>query len=96
MKLKNKFQGEKKIKRILKKANLLKKSELYADLLETTSYLSPQSDEQQIFMLAHLQLLAITNTKQLKLLVDYSTNEAINKAKEVSALNAIFNQSTNN
>lgn len=74
---------------------LLKKSEIYADLLEAITYLRPDIDEQDIFMLAHLQLLAIADIKQLKDITNKATAQAIEKAKEVSVLNSKFYSDNN-
>ena len=75
-------------------ANLLKKSDLFSDLLEAIKYLNPTASDEEIFYMGTTTLLAITDTTTLNNAVKVATNEAINKAKEVSVLTDMFNAPT--
>lgn len=84
---KKKFQGEKN----LALHNIRTNHELFTDLLEVLSYLLPTKDEHEVFLIAHMKLLEVTDTKLLKHLVKEATECAIEKAKEVSVLESSFN-----
>jgi predicted hydrolase (HD superfamily) len=76
--------------------DLLKKSDLFSDLLEAIKYLNPTASDEQVLFMGTTTLLAITNTTALSNAVKVATDEAINKAKEVSVLTDMFNAPTSN
>ena len=74
--------------------NFFKKTDMFSDLLEAIQYLNPTASEEQVFYMATTTLLAITDINKLSKAVEFATNEASNKAKEVSVLTDMFNNPT--
>ena len=74
--------------------NFFKKTELFTDLLEAIQFLNPSASDEQVFYMATTTLLAITDINKLSKAVEFATNEASNKAKEVSVLTDMFNNPT--
>ena len=74
--------------------DLIKKSDLFTDLLEAIHYLNPTASDEQVIFMGTTTLLAITDTTALSKAVKVATDEANKKAKEVSVLADMFNSPT--
>ena len=70
---------------------LFKKFDLMTDLLEAIKYLNPTVDDEQVMFFGTTALLAIVDINALDKTVTTVTEQAINKAKEVSVLADMFN-----
>ena len=83
------FQGEK-----ITNASIFNNSIQFHELLEATKYLNPTATDEEVFYMGTTLLVAITDPTRLNKAVEVATNEANNKAKEVSDLNDMFNAPT--